>query len=91
MASLKATKVTKSLSKKGFIKAEGDHHYYEFWHNDVMIARTKTSHNNQDINDYLISAMSKQCIMDKNFFIAFANCTKSKDDYLELLRRKGEI
>lgn len=91
MASLKATKTKQSLIKKGFIQTDSHHHYFEFWHKGKVIATTYTSHNSEEINDYLIKAMSKQCLMDKMFFIEFIKCTKSKEDYIKLLKLKGEI
>jgi hypothetical protein len=91
MASLKGKKTMQSLLKKGFTKTNSHHHIFEFWHNKKLIASTRTSHNDQDINDPLITAMSKQCLMDRDFFVAFAQCTKSKDDYIQLLETKGEI
>jgi len=86
MASLKAKKVIASLLKKGFIEDDNHHHYFEFWHNGILISRTYTSHNSQDINDYLIAAMRKQCNMDKDFFLEFVDCIKTKEDYIQLLK-----
>lgn len=91
MASLKGKKTTQNLLKKGFTKSEGDHHFFEFWHNGVLITKTRTSHNSQDINDHLIKAMSSQCRVDKDFFQEFAKCTKSKDDYIDKLTYNGII
>ena len=91
MAVLKATKTKQSLKKKGFTQDNSQHHYFEFWHEGKVIATTYTSHNNEDIDDYLIKAMSKQCLMDKPFFVDFVKCTKSKEDYITLLKSKGEI
>lgn len=91
MAVLKATKTKKSLQKKGFIKDDSHHHYFEFWYDGKVIATTYTSHNSEDIDDYLIKAMSRQCLMDKPFFVEFIKCTKSKEDYIKLLKSKGEI
>ena len=91
MASLKGKKTVQSLLKKGFIQSDNDHHFFEFWHNGVFITKTKTSHNNQDINDHLIKAMSNQCRVDKMFFQEFAKCTKSKQDYIDKLIANGTI
>lgn len=91
MPVLKSNKVDKNLQKKGFIKIESHHHYFEFWHQDKLIARTRTSHNNQDINSYLISSMSKECRMPKQFFIEFCKCTKDKKDYITLLEENEDI
>ncbi len=86
MAVLSAKDTNKNLLKKGFVKYEGDHNYFEFWHNGILTTRTKTSHNNQDIGDSLIGAMSKQCKVSKEFFKQFARCEKSKDDYVAELK-----
>jgi len=91
MAVLKATTTKQSLQKKGFTKDNSHHHYFEFWHDGKVIATTYTSHNNEDIDDHLIKAMSRQCLMDKPFFVEFVKCTKTKDDYISLLKSKGEI
>lgn len=86
MAVLNGKKTLKNLLKKGFIKRESDHHVLEFWHDGIMITKTKTSHNGQDINDGLIDAMHKQCRVPKQFFVEFAKCTKSKEDYIKKLK-----
>ena len=91
MAVLNAKDTNKNLLKKGFAKYEGDHNYFEFWHNGIFITKTKTSHNNQDIGDSLIGAMSKQCKVSKDFFRQFARCEKSKDDYVAELIATGII
>lgn len=91
MAVLKSSKAKQSLQKKGFTKDDKHHHYFEFWHDGKVIATTYTSHNNEDIDDHLIKAMSRQCLMDKPFFVEFIKCTKSKEDYVKLLISKGEI
>ncbi len=91
MAVLKATKTKQSLKKKGFTQDNSHHHYFEFWYEGKVIATTYTSHNSEDIDDFLIKAMSKQCLMDKSFFVEFVKCTKSQNDYITLLKSKGEI
>lgn len=85
MAAINTQKAIAALLKKGFIKDESHHHYFEFWHEGKLISRTYTSHSSKEIDEYLISAMRKQCKMDKQFFLAFIECSKSKDDYLNLL------
>lgn len=91
MAVLKGKSTNKNLLKKGFLEAPGDHSYFEFWHNGVFITRTRTSRNDQDIDDYLIAAMGKQCKVDKNFFKAFAKCDKSQRDYINELKKNKII
>lgn len=91
MAALKGKTTNKNLLNKGFQKYAGDHNIFEFWHNGVFILKTKTSHNNQDIGDKLIGAMSKQCRVSAPFFKEFAKCTKSKDEYVQELINTGTI
>ena len=91
MSILKANKTISNLLKKGFIKYENDHHFFEFWYNGNLVLKTKTSHNNQDIGDTLISTMCKQCKVSKEFFIKFARCEKSKDDYVAELKLRNII
>lgn len=93
MASLNAKTVIANFLKKGFIKVDhhSHHRYYEFWYENKLITRTYTSHNSESIDDYLIGSMRKQCKMDKAFFIEFAKCTKSKEDYIALLKKEASI
>lgn len=89
MASLNTKQAIGNLLKKGFQVNESHHHYYEFWHEGKLVAKTYSSHSGKTLDSYLITAMKKQCKMDKEFFIEFAKCTKSKDDYLEVLKTNG--
>lgn len=91
MASLSIKKTNQSLKKKGFLEAPGDHNYFEFWHNGMFIAKTKTSHGTGEIHDGLISAMANQCKVKKEFFKQFAICTKSQADYIISLKKDGYI
>ncbi|TZF84059.1 hypothetical protein FW774_11490 [Pedobacter sp. BS3] len=91
MAVLKDKKTRQNLLKKGFVNSDSHHHFYEFWHNGTLIAKTRTSHNGQDIDDYLIKSMSQQCKVDKDFFKAFAKCTKSQNDYINELIKNNII
>ena len=88
---MNSKKTNQNLLKKGFSESEGDHHFFEFWHNGIFVTKTKTSHNNQDITDNLIKSMSHQIKVEKNFFIEFAKCKKSKEDYIKKLIENGII
>lgn len=91
MASFNARQVISNLKKKGFIQSEGHHHFYEFWHNGKMVSKTRTSHDGEDINDYLIKSMAKQCKMPNPFFKEFVQCTKSQEDYELHLQQSGYL
>lgn len=91
MAALDGKKTNRNLKKKGFTEVTGDHNFFEFWHNGKLVTKTKTSHNGQEIHDGLIKAMSKQCGVKKEFFIEFAKCDRSKDEYINELKKNGII
>ncbi|HSH65815.1 MAG TPA: hypothetical protein VLB84_08460 [Bacteroidia bacterium] len=84
-----------NLKKKGFTEPENkskDHIRLEFWHEGKLTrAKTKLSHNKQDINDFLISAMSKQICLTKKQFLEFAKCTISQAEYIEILKGQGFV
>jgi hypothetical protein len=91
MATLDPRKTSKALLKKGFLLADKDHHYYEFWHDNKMVARTHMSHNDQEIDNWLIGQMKRQCHLEKKDFIDLINCPLSKDAYVDKLREAGII
>ncbi|MFC5191220.1 hypothetical protein ACFPIK_05540 [Algoriphagus aquatilis] len=92
MAVVDGKKALKALLKKGFKETENkseDHKRVEFWYNGKLTrARTKFSHNNQDLNDSLISLVSKQICLSKQEFIKFVDCSISEEKYIEILRKK---
>jgi DNA-binding transcriptional regulator YiaG len=92
---LDKNKALKNLKKKGFSPANNksvDHHYLEFYHNDVMILYTKISHGSKkDIDSYLIKQMSEQCKLSKTEFAELVNCTLSEKGYIDILIEKGII
>ena len=88
-------KALRNLKSKGFMIAVHksiDHHYLEFYHNDLLILYTKISHGSKkDIDDYLIKQMSVQCKISKSEFAELVNCTLSQEQYTLLLIEKGFI
>jgi hypothetical protein len=92
MATLKAKEVESNILKKGFVKLNNDHK--RFWlvvDGKTIGIRTFTSHNGQDINDYLQSQMAKQLKITKKEFADFAACKLSESDYINILKNKGEL
>jgi hypothetical protein len=88
---LASDKVCKSLKKKGFVENNTHHKYFELFYKGKLILHTKVSHNGQDINDYLISQMKNQCMLEKKQFLDLINCPLSKEKYIEILKSKGAI
>lgn len=91
MSVLDPRKAEKALIKKGFVKVDTHHHYFEFVHEGKVVVRTRMSHNNQEINNYLISAMSKQCQVNKEDFLNLINCPLSQEGYIKKLKERGAI
>lgn len=86
MSELDPKKTRKHLLNKGFMEAPGDHHYLEFWHEGILVTKTKISRGTTKIYDQIIGSMASQCQVGQGFFKEFAKCNKSKDDYIEQLR-----
>ena len=92
MSVLDPKKTYKNLKKKGFVDSiskSDDHKYLELFYNDKLVLYTKISHGNKDIGNHLIKQMSVQCHLDKDEFIDLLNCPLSKNDYFEILEKKG--
>lgn len=92
---LDKNKALKNLKNKGFSVAKHksvDHHYLEFYHNDLLILHTKISHGSKkDLDGYLIKKMSDQCKLSKSDFAELVNCTLSQEKYIDILVEKGYI
>lgn len=92
MACFKARKVKQSLAKKGFEEESSDHYYFVLCENGKKTrVYTKTSRNNQDIDDPLISLMSQQLHLTKRQFMDLINCPLSKEEYIKILKNKNII
>ncbi|MBW0179189.1 hypothetical protein [Sediminibacterium sp.] len=89
MAIIDSKKARQSLLKKGFRLSDGDHHFYLYYYNGKVVAKTKISHNDQEINDWLISKMHKQCQISKSDFFDLINCPLDEEGYIEILKNKG--
>lgn len=81
-------KVEQSLAKKGFKNEPGDHKFFVLYNEGK---RTKVSHNNQEINDYLIGNMSRQLHLNKLQFCDLINCPLSENAYKKILKDKNVI
>lgn len=92
MSVLDPRKTYNNLKRKGFIESinkSPDHKRLEFFYEGKFILSTKLSHNNQDIDNYLIKQMSYQCNLDKSDFFDLVNCPLSKEEYIQILEQKG--
>ncbi|OJW03512.1 MAG: hypothetical protein BGO49_11695 [Planctomycetales bacterium 71-10] len=87
--------VEAALRSKGFVKIEGDHHYFVYLTKDgrKSRARTKTSHSPKvrDVADGLLGQMARQCLLSKAEFLDLVDCPMNRDEYEALLIARGEI
>ena len=89
---LKTRDVERSFLKKGFSEYNNDHKHFVFTYNGkIKSIRTKISHSHSEIGDILISKISNQTYMDKDFLKKFVECTKTESDYIQMLKDKGVI
>lgn len=93
MATLKAKNVRTNLCKKGFLEnPKGHHRQYSFVQNGIITEiRTRMSHNDQDIDDYLQGQMAKQIKLCRKDFIKFVSCEVGEDEYVKLLKANGYL
>jgi predicted RNA binding protein YcfA (HicA-like mRNA interferase family) len=87
--------IESALTAKGFVAAEGDHHFYVYHTVDgkKTRARTKTSHTARmkDVPDNLLSEMAKQCKLTKSQFLDLVDCPMKRDGYEAALAARGEL
>jgi hypothetical protein len=92
MSTLDPHKTYKNLKKKGFDDSSNksvDHKHLDFFYNGKFVLHTKLSHNNKDLNDYLIKQMSTQCKLSKAEFMDLANCPLSQEEFINILDSKN--
>jgi predicted RNA binding protein YcfA (HicA-like mRNA interferase family) len=77
--------VEKALQSKGFVKKEGDHHYFVYHSIEGKKSSifTKTSHTPKmrDIPDNLLAQMARQCKLTKGEFERLVDCPMSQTEY----------
>lgn len=87
--------VEASLEAKGFVRAEGDHHYFIYLsqNGQKTRARTKTSHSPKvrDIADNLLGRMARQCLLTKSELLRLVDCPLRRIDYEQRLIELEEI
>jgi predicted RNA binding protein YcfA (HicA-like mRNA interferase family) len=92
---IKTRKIDSALKKKGFkiVKEKEDHIYYYFFISEKKTPiHTKLSHGIKEYNDGLLSAIRKQLKFDnKEELEDFIECTKSLEQYIEMLENKSII
>lgn len=89
MATRPQKSVERSLCRKGFLKLQGDHHFFTYFtmSGSKSSVFTKTSHTPKikDLGDDLLKKMAQQCKLSKTDFINLIDCPLSREKYEEKL------
>jgi hypothetical protein len=94
MAAVGRKDAHRSMCRKGFEPdADGspDHLRLVYRVNGKPAIRTFVSHSGRDLDDNLISRMSRQTHLTRSEFLAFARCEMSEAEYRQILIREGII
>ena len=86
--------VEAALTKKGFRKDDGDHHWFFYWTADGLktTIRTKTSHGStKDLSDGLLKEMARQVRISKGQFLDLVDCPLTREQYESALENDGHI
>lgn len=91
--SYKIRKVKSSMKKKGFEEENGGNHlkyYFQDENGNRTSIFTVMSHSWLELKDPYIGKISKELnFEDKNQFEKYIECTFSKIDYINVLKKKG--
>jgi len=81
------------LQNKGFRRKENDHHRFLYFNLAGLKTQvfTKTSHNEKQISDSLLSMMAKQCRVTNKQFASLLDCSLDQNGYEVELRRQTVI
>ena len=84
-----------ALTGKGFIRPEGDHHFFVTMtlQGRKSRVRTKTSHTHRmkEISDSLLGQMATPCGLTKPEFQDLVKCPLSREAYEKLLEERGKL
>lgn len=76
------------VNKLGMETRDGDHRFALLRYNGKVVIRTKRSHGNKSQPVHLIRQQLK---VSEDQLRGLIQCSVSKDDYLEILREKGQL
>lgn len=77
--------------KLGFKRDETDHWRFRLVIRGRQIVRTKSSHGTKyrELGDQLLALMARELQVSRGFFISVVRYTKSPEEYLDELARRG--
>ena len=93
MNSIKSHKLKGALKKKGFTERSGTNHaiYYLVHNGKKQPIFTVVSRSINDYGRQLISTVAREMKLTKEEFKDFCNCPMSQQDYIDVLKKKGEL
>lgn len=86
--------VIAGLLRKGFENNKNTHHqYYTYRTIDGKLSEiyTYTSHSGKELNDSLLSKMSRQCKLKREEFLKLVDCTMTQEVYEQNLKNQKII
>jgi len=79
----KQSDVEAGLVRKGFRQSD-THHRFFIYHTEAGLKskiRTKTSHGGQDLDNWLLGQMAKQCGVSRKDFLDLVDCPLDRKSY----------
>lgn len=88
----KTKEIARSLENKGFVKAKRDHAFYFLHINDKKTRiHTKLSWGIKEYGSNLLSRVARGLRLSNSQLNDLLDCPLSKEDYVKLLIKNGEI
>lgn len=92
MTQVHAGRIRTALLAKGFVSRHTDHEWFFLKvAGRSQAIRTKLSHGRSKIDDSLLRLMARQLHLTRDEFIELISCTLSAEDYVRLLKERGQI
>ncbi len=88
---MKIREILRLFEKLEMETREGRDTIAKFRYNGEVIVRTKVPHKRGDLKGLLIHFIRQQLRLNESQFQELANCTLSRDDYVNILEEKGYI
>lgn len=85
--------VEAGLQNKGF-RLENSHHRFFIYYSqqgEKTAIRTRTSQGGNELDDFLLGQMAKQCHLTRPDFLELVDCTRSQAAYEDELVRQGRL
>ncbi len=92
MTQIHANHVRTALLAKGFFSHHTDHEWFVLKvAGKTAPIRTKLSHGERTVDDWLIQRMAKQLRLTKREFLDLIQCKLSGSAYVDMLKDRGQL